>query len=345
MTVTAATDTPVLDLVDPDHLGAVLRTGITWLTASEQPDDAVTQHHGLKVKVADGIGVRFAPARPQGGPPDSAVVGIDAGYHPGSPSPGPRLLTDVDCARFEEAITAAGGNVIDSWNGAGCNSGSWAITGISPTLAAAVARYHARCPKHDTVFCGRSDRPDPCTWYRDGHARLVEPTFPSRGADDLDHRRGPWRALDISARGQVFIRRRGIDLRLFGIYWHRLDGPDPGLDLHDHPWSAVSLILSGGYTERWAEVRAPGLEEKHTFRRGQVRRLRATEIHTITAVKPGTWTLVLRGPRRPTIPVGDNPKKAAAWGFYQPDDTGTYRWIPHTVYDYAARRPCEVTRR
>lgn len=183
MTVTVTTDTPVLDLVDPDRLDAVLRIGIAWLTASEQPDDALAQHHGTVAFAADGIRVRFAPAQPQGGPPDSAVVGIDAGYHPGSPSPGPRLLTDADCARFEAAIIAAGGNVAHSWNGAGCNSGSWAITGISPTLAAAVARYHARCPWHDTVFCGRSDRPDPCTWYRDGHARLVEPTFPPLPGD------------------------------------------------------------------------------------------------------------------------------------------------------------------
>jgi hypothetical protein len=333
----------ILDLVDRDHLAATLRAGITWLTTSRQPDDAVTQHHGLGHRVADGIIVRFAPTQPQGAPENTAVVSIDAGYYPGAPSPRPRLLTDSDCARFEEAITAAGGHVIDSWNGPGCITGGWAITGISPTLAAAVARYRAGCPIHDTVFC--PDRPKPCTWYRDGYARLIQPTFPPApvAADDLDYRWSFWRALDVSSRGVPFLKRRGVDVKWFGIYWHRLPGPDPGLDLHDHPWSAVILVGGGGYTERSAEARAPGIERERTYRRGQFRRLRATEIHTITAVEPGTWTLVARGPRRAKTPVGPVDKRGA-WGFYQPSPEGPYEWVPHTLYNYDARRPCEVAR-
>lgn len=162
-------------------------------------------------------------------------------------------------------------------------------------------------------------------------------------ADDTDYRRGPWRALNVSSRGDVFLRRRGIDLKWFGIYWHRLDAPDPGLDLHDHPWSAVVLVGGGSYTERSAEARAPGIERERTYRRGQFRRLSATEIHTITAVEPGTWTLVIRGPRRAKTPVGPVDKRGA-WGFYQPSPEGPYEWVPHTLYDYDARRPCEVAR-
>jgi hypothetical protein len=167
---------------------------------------------------------------------------------------------------------------------------------------------------------------------------------PVPAADDVDYRRGPWRSLDVSSRGRPFVKRRGIDLKWFGIYWHRLPNPDPGVDLHDHPWSAVILILRGGYEERYAETRAPAAEDTRRFRAGQVRRLRSTECHTITTVAPNTWTLVIRGPRRAKTPIGPVDKRGA-WGFYQPDDTGTYRWIPHTLYDYETRRHCEVARR
>jgi hypothetical protein len=171
------------------------------------------------------------------------------------------------------------------------------------------------------------------------------PTPVSSTTDDLDRRRGIWRALDLTSNGRFWLRRRGIDIRLFGIYVHHLAGPDPGLDLHDHPWSAVTIFLTGGTRERWAQTRDPGREEIRTFKRGSIRRLRVTEAHTIVDVEPRTFTIVLRGPRRPTIPVGNDPKKAAAWGFYQPNDHGSFTWVPHTVYDYAARRPCEVARR
>jgi hypothetical protein len=161
-------------------------------------------------------------------------------------------------------------------------------------------------------------------------------------ADDVDYRVGPWRALDVSSRGKPFVKRRGIDLKLFGIYWHRLPAPDPGVDLHDHPWSAVSILGGGWYRERWAEARAPGIEHVRSFHRGQIRRLRATEIHTITDVGPGTWTIVLRGPRRAKTPLGPVDRRGA-WGYYQPRPGG-HAWVPHTLYDYENRRPCEVTR-
>lgn len=163
-------------------------------------------------------------------------------------------------------------------------------------------------------------------------------------ADDVDYRRGPWRVLDVSSRGRPFVKRRGIDVKWFGIYWHRLPNPDPGVDLHDHPWAAISIIGGGWYRERWAEIRAPGAEGVRTFRAGQVRRLRTTQCHTITDVGPGTWTLVVRGPRRAKTPVGPVDKRGA-WGFYQPHPDGGHDWVPHTLYDYETRRPCEVARR
>lgn len=67
--------------------------------------------------------------------------------------------------------------------------------------------------------------------------------------------RGWWRKLDLIHGNTTFLRRRGLDLRFVGILVHRLDAADPGMDLHDHPWAFISIVLRGGYTEEWAQTR------------------------------------------------------------------------------------------
>lgn len=127
-------------------------------------------------------------------------------------------------------------------------------------------------------------------------------------------------------------------MRLFGVYLHLIDAPDPGLDLHDHPWPFATIILRGGYTEEHASIRdavpyaviaervgkrsvcRPGV--MRVWRRGSVHRMGLADAHRIIAVEPGTVTLVLRG------------RKVRPWGFYLP--TG---WVDQRRYDYAARRP------
>lgn len=56
------------------------------------------------------------------------------------------------------------------------------------------------------------------------------------------------RRLDLRGPdGSTFLRRRGIEHeRLGGLLLHFLDGPDPGLDLHDHPWASMIPQPSGG---------------------------------------------------------------------------------------------------
>jgi len=142
--------------------------------------------------------------------------------------------------------------------------------------------------------------------------------------------------------GSVFLERFGFETRWLGVFLHRIAGPDPVLDLHDHPWPFVSLILWGGYDEEVAEARRasshadraeildlPGHRAprgfKRTWRVGTVHRLRLTEAHRITHVRPRTWTLLVRGP------------KSRPWGFYQPDG-----WVDYRAYDYATRRPCNA---
>ena len=165
--------------------------------------------------------------------------------------------------------------------------------------------------------------------------------------DDQENRRGILRRLTLVGPDGTFLDRRGIDLRLFGIYLHRIVDEDPGRDLHDHPWPFVTLILSGGYTEERADARlaplyaavaeqsdglAPGVTSarghERSWRRWSIHRIRMTDAHRITSAQPNTWTLVFRG------------RKSRRWGFYLP--TG---YVDQERYDYAARRPGKAIRR
>lgn len=149
------------------------------------------------------------------------------------------------------------------------------------------------------------------------------------------------RRLTLSHDGKTFLDRWGlVHERIGGFYVHRIAGPDPGLDLHDHPWPFLTWILWGGYSEevasadsavtcaqiaeRWPDTCTPGVPR--SWRRWSIHRMPLTVAHRITSAKPHTWTIVLRGPTR------------RVWGFYPP--TGRVEW---TGYDYATRRPNKVT--
>lgn len=130
------------------------------------------------------------------------------------------------------------------------------------------------------------------------------------------------------ADGKVFLERWGIEAeKLGGIFLHRLDGPDPGLDLHDHPWAFLSLIW-GGYTQERAKtdeaiaiaVKVDGTERP----RGRIEQkrwwsfMRLDDAHRITRLhRDRVWTLVIHGPHR-----------RKPWGFYLPGgwmDEQTYK--------------------
>lgn len=159
----------------------------------------------------------------------------------------------------------------------------------------------------------------------------------------LNQRRGAWRHLTLLDRhDRPFLVRRGIDVRLFGVYVHEITGPDPGLDMHDHPWAFASWVIRGGYSEVRAEARNPGLPQIVTRRRWSVRRMRQTDIHRIIDVKPRTVTLVVRG------------RKTRPWGFYVTKALGggtglsfaeySHAWVDYRDYDYEARRPVSEVR-
>lgn len=161
-----------------------------------------------------------------------------------------------------------------------------------------------------------------------------------------DKKRRIWRTLDLLHDGKPFLQRRGFDnWRPFGIVVHRICGPDPGLDLHDHPWPFVTIILRGGYTEQTAPIREapsraeeaewndelPGIPgtcvrgDERSWRRWSVHVMPLHVAHRITVAEPNTWTLMIRG------------RKQRRWGFYLP--TG---WVDWGEYDYATRRPGTV---
>ena len=138
-------------------------------------------------------------------------------------------------------------------------------------------------------------------------------------------RRGPgsgYRRLRLRRTdGRVYLDRWGVSAdRIGGVYLHRMTAPDPGLDLHDHPWTFVTVPLWGGYLEERAATNEASELAEHAERLGiecrgmsgvvrpfRPRRMRLDECHRIIRLNRRTaWTVVFRGPRR------------RKWGFYTP---------------------------
>jgi hypothetical protein len=105
-----------------------------------------------------------------------------------------------------------------------------------------------------------------------------------------------------------------------------MDAPDPGRDLHDHPYAFFSLILKGGYVEERTDSRfasdiallnisAPRGREV-TRRRWTLKKFNLHEAHRIVRLhKSPTWTVVFRGARKQD------------WGFYTPNG-----WVSDADY-------------
>lgn len=104
-------------------------------------------------------------------------------------------------------------------------------------------------------------------------------------------------------------RLRVIQTPLFGIYLHKLCGPDSRSCLHNHPWSFVSFVLRGGYTEY-----VPGgysYAMPRQVSRVNVKRFN-NSFHWIDSLwRTPTWTLVFVGRRK------------RIWGYREIDGTYT----------------------
>lgn len=106
-----------------------------------------------------------------------------------------------------------------------------------------------------------------------------------------------WRPFVIAHDGVPYLSRRIVIRTPFGsIYHHRIHRPDQDRHLHNHPWTFVSIVLSGGYTEVSQKRHQPNRTSRHA-RRFNVKRY-GVDYHRIAHVHPNTRTLVFCGPRR-----------------------------------------------
>lgn len=149
---------------------------------------------------------------------------------------------------------------------------------------------------------------------------------------------------------EAFLKRWGLECRAGGIFLHKMEAPDPGIDLHNHPWTFWSLVLWGGYWEErineseavelarfaedWDRAHPDALDLHldeflpivNSTPRGyrslrlplSGRKFSLDECHRIVHLRRKTcWTILVHGPRR-----------AREWGFFTPDG-----WVGHTDYD------------
>lgn len=118
-------------------------------------------------------------------------------------------------------------------------------------------------------------------------------------------------------------RWRLIQTPWFGIYLHRLGGPDPRPTLHDHPWPFVSLILRGGYVESRLDPMTRDVRQ-HTVTRLNFMGLQGA--HSIRRLfRTPTWTLLLVG------------RRVRTWGYLEGplSDDRRWRWTEFNKHRHA----------
>ncbi len=105
--------------------------------------------------------------------------------------------------------------------------------------------------------------------------------------------------------------------RFFNVYLHRFMRSDDDRALHDHPWSNLSILLRGTYTEHTV---APGGINVRTERTaGQWKlRLFGKFAHRIELTHGECWTIFVTGPRY------------RHWGFHCPEQ-GWIHWQKFTA--------------
>lgn len=107
----------------------------------------------------------------------------------------------------------------------------------------------------------------------------------------------------------------------FNVYLHRFTAPDWALDLHDHPFSSVGIVLAGSYMEEYNEwMPAPGSTNSFRDQKpGNIQYRNQRCAHRVACLRDNkpVWTLFFRGPTR------------KGWGFWTEDgrrfvDSGPY---------------------
>jgi hypothetical protein len=128
-------------------------------------------------------------------------------------------------------------------------------------------------------------------------------------------------------KNQPIIRRtRLLQTPLFSIYLHHILKPDVGYSVHDHPWTFVTCILRGGYTEEIhftpaTDFKNARQKERHRF---SWHKMPMRYAHRVCKVKPNTTTLVFIGRKRQDF---------GFWGSYNGSYTPWDKYIETTSPD------------
>jgi hypothetical protein len=102
------------------------------------------------------------------------------------------------------------------------------------------------------------------------------------------------------------VRLRIVQTPWFGIYLHDIHKDDGDRAPHNHPWSFVSIVLRGDYTERLYPDPL-GRPEHYVLQRHGARSVHGMgrkSAHRIVDAAPRLKTLILTGRRQ------------ASWGFF-----------------------------
>lgn len=95
------------------------------------------------------------------------------------------------------------------------------------------------------------------------------------------------------------------------IYLHRFESSDADEELHNHPWTATSIILAGGYVEQF---RSPNGVDRRVLRPGSVNRIGPNTFHRVLLIEEDCWSLIVVG------------KRVQGWGFWHPETGEFLEW-------------------
>ena len=111
------------------------------------------------------------------------------------------------------------------------------------------------------------------------------------------------------------------------VYLHHFHASDQIHELHNHPWSATSLILRGGYVEESMRIGEP--IRSRVYRVGDVNHIAMDTFHRVSLLGD-TWTLCRVSQRQ------------QEWGFVN-RDSGKYRQF-NSQAETAALRVVDILR-
>ena len=127
--------------------------------------------------------------------------------------------------------------------------------------------------------------------------------------------------LDYMHRYYLFLKDRSWFP--FNVTLHKIVRSDDPI-MHDHPWSYMTIVISGGYWEHTPVFNNEGkmITEFQTWRGpGSIIKRNAGEYHWLELEEGGTaTTLFFMGPQE------------REWGFLTKTKTGRDRWVKHEHY-------------